>query len=160
MNLIHLGRTIKAKRQALGLSQERLAKLGGLSRATINQLECGALHDLGANKLFHLLSVLGVSIEAHPKTNQTQALALVSQTASVSYNTALQPAALGQALLTGQYPTAFTPHLATLLDEAPLSLIVSAVQEVAQNNPQTAKQIWKHLCKWAREFGSLRMAWS
>ena len=160
MNLIHLGRTIKAKRQALGLSQERLAKLGGLSRATINQLECGALQDLGANKLFQLLNLLGVSIETYPKTNRMQALALVSQTASVSYNTALQPEALGQALLTGQYPAALTPHLATLLDEAPLSLIVSAVQEVAQNNPQTAKQVWKHLCKWAREFGSLRQVWA
>jgi len=160
MNLLNIGRTIKVRRQELGMSQERLAKLGGLSRATINQLECGALHDLGANKLFQLLNLLGVSIEAHPKTNRMQALALVSQTASVSYNTALQPEALGQALLTGQYPAALTPHLATLLDEAPLSLIVSAVQEVAQNNPQTAKQVWKHLCKWAREFGSLRQVWA
>ena len=160
MNLLNIGQTIKARRQALGMSQERLAKLCGLSRATINQLECGALHDLGASKLFHLLGLLGIGIDLHPKTGQTHALTLVSQTASVSYNTTLQPDALGKALLSGQYPAAMTPHFATLVDETPLSLIVGAVQEVAQNNPQTAKQVWKHLCKWAREFGSPRQVWA
>ena len=160
MNLLNVGQTIKARRQALGMSQERLAKLCGLSRATINQLECGALHDLGASKLFHILGLLGIGIDLHPKTGQTHALTLVSQTASVSYNTTLQPDTLGQALLSGQYPPSMTPHFATLLDETPLSLIVGAVQEVAQNNPQTAKQVWKHLCKWAREFGSPRQVWA
>lgn len=160
MNLIHIGKIIKARRQALGMSQERLAKLCGLSRATINQLECGALHDLGAGKLFHLLGLLGIGIDLHPKTSRSHALALVSQTSSVSYHISLQPEALANALLTGKYPSDLTPHLSTLLDEVPLSMIVGAVQEVSQNNPQTAKQVWKHLCKWAREFGSPRMVWA
>ena len=55
MNLAEIGPLVQRRRQALGLSQARLAKLAGLSRATINQLETGTLVDLGAAKLFGLL---------------------------------------------------------------------------------------------------------
>jgi transcriptional regulator with XRE-family HTH domain len=59
MNLVSIGALVKHRRQALGLSQARLARLGGLSRATINQLETGSIEDLGGAKLFALLDLLG-----------------------------------------------------------------------------------------------------
>lgn len=51
MNLGDIGATIREKRREIGLGQEQLAKLSDLSRVTINQLENGALDDLGYTKL-------------------------------------------------------------------------------------------------------------
>ena len=54
MNLREIGQKVKQRRIALGLSQDGLAKLCGLSRSTIHHLEAGSLKDLGATKLFSL----------------------------------------------------------------------------------------------------------
>ena len=51
MNLHEIGKLVRERRDTRGLSQDRLAKLAGLSRAPINQLETGALVDLGVTKL-------------------------------------------------------------------------------------------------------------
>ena len=47
MNMQELGGLVRKRREALGLSQQRLAQLAGLSRTTINLLEMGRLTDLG-----------------------------------------------------------------------------------------------------------------
>ena len=124
MNLADIGHLVQARREALGLSQARLARLAGLSRATINQLENGSLVDLGAAKLLALLNLLGLDLAAQPRAPQAHALALLSQTASVSYRQALAPGALADALVAGTLPPALVPQVATLLDEAPLPLLV------------------------------------
>ena len=67
----------------------------------------------------------------------------VSQSASVSYRTLLDPAVLAAALVDGTLPKGITPHVATLLDEAPLSLIVAAVEEVASTSSTPPKRLWK-----------------
>jgi transcriptional regulator with XRE-family HTH domain len=116
MHLKDLAPLIQARRQALGLSQGRLAKLCGLSRATINQLENGSLVDLGAAKLLALLQLLNIEINAQERPAKANALALLSQTASVSYKRSLKPAELSQALAQGTLPEAIAPHIASLLD--------------------------------------------
>lgn len=50
MNLQEIGLKILERREHLGLTQDRLAKLCGLSRSTINHLENGSLNDLGFQK--------------------------------------------------------------------------------------------------------------
>lgn len=160
MNLADIGQLVQHRRQALGLSQARLAKLSGLSRATINQLETGALVDLGAAKLIALLDLLGLRLDAAEHHTAQNALTLVSQTASVSYKTPLQPTALATAMVAGQLPSDITPQVATLLDEAPLPLIVRAVEEVAAASHQPAKTLWKHLVAWAHELQSPRAVWT
>lgn len=162
MNLADIGHLVQARREALGLSQARLAQMGGLSRATINQLENGSLVDLGAAKLMALLNLLGMDLAAQTRTTRTKtkALALLSQTASVSYKTALLPEALARALVDGALPPALVPQVATLLDEAPLPLIVAGVQEVAKRTHTPPKTLWKHLMAWARELQSPRAAWA
>lgn len=159
MNLADIGHLVQARREALGLSQARLARLGGLSRATINQLENGSLVDLGAAKLMALLNLLGMDLAAQTRAPRAQALALLSQTASVSYKTALIPEALTRALVDGTLPAALVPQVATLLDEAPLQLIVASVEEVAQRTHTPPKTLWKHLTAWAHELQSPRAAW-
>ena len=49
MDLNSLGTIIRERREALGLTQSRLAQLSGLSRQTLVGLEAGALSDLGAH---------------------------------------------------------------------------------------------------------------
>lgn len=160
MTLLDLAPLIHARRTALGLSQDRLAKLCGLSRATVNQLENGTLGDLGAAKLLALLGLLGLELDARRKPAPQDALALLSQTASVSYRRVLQPAELAQALAQGDLPKALAPHIATLLDEAPLPLILAAVEQAAQTTHTPPKTLWKHLVRWAHTLQSPTPAWA
>ena len=160
MNLVSIGLLVKQRRRLLGLSQARLARLSGLSRATINQLETGTIADLGAAKLIKLLELLGLSLDAEERPHRNNALALASRTASVSYKEVLAPEALAAALVAGQLPAHITPQVATLLDEAPLFLIVGAVEEVARHTHCPAKTLWKHLLQWAHDLQSPRSAWA
>ena len=160
MNLVDIGQLVQTRREALGLSQARLARLAGLSRATVNQLENGHLVDLGAAKLLALLNLLGLELATQPRPPQTHALALLTQTASVSYKQALSPGALADALVAGQLPPALVPQVATLLDEAPLPLIVAGVAEVAERTQTPPKTLWKHLTTWAQAMQSPRTAWA
>ena len=159
MNLADIGLLIQARREALGLSQVRLARLSGLSRATINQLENGSLVDLGTHRLLGLLQLLGMDLTAQTRKPSSQALTLLSQTASVSYKTPLMPDALAQALVSGDLPDALLPQVSTLLDEAPLPLIVSGLEEVAQRTHTPPKALWKNLTNWAQALQSPRAAW-
>lgn len=160
MNLADIGHLVHLRRGALGLSQARLAAMSGLSRATIKQLETGSLVDLGAAKLIALLYLVGINLDAGTRKGQAHALQLVSQAASVSYKTVLDPNALAEALMNGELPERIIPHVATLLDEAPLSLIVAAVEEVAAKNNLRPKRLWEHLIKWAHVLHSPRAAWA
>lgn len=160
MNLVSIGQLVKQRRQILGLSQARLARMSGLSRATINQLEAGTIVDLGAAKLIAMLDLLGLTLDAAERPQRDNALALASRTASVSYKEVLTPEALTDALVGGQLPASITAHVATLLDEAPLPLIVGAVDEVARHTHCPAKTLWKHLLQWAHELQSPRTVWA
>ncbi len=160
MNLASIGQLVQRRRQVLGLTQARLAKLGGLSRATVNQLEAGTIGDLGAAKLIVLLDLLGLRLDATAHPPRVNALALVSRTASVSYKNALDPRALAEAMVDGHLPPHITPQVASLLDEAPLPIIVAAVEEVARDTHCPTKTLWKHVLQWARELQSPRAVWA
>jgi transcriptional regulator with XRE-family HTH domain len=160
MNLADIGHLVRQRRQVLGLSQTKLAKLSGISRATINQLEAGTINNLGVVKLMGLLDLLGVQLTPAEPRRPSSALKLLSQTASVSYKNDLAPSALAAALVDGQLPAAITPQVATLLDEAPLPLIVATVEEVAASSHRPAKILWKHLIQWAHELHSPRAEWA
>ena len=156
MNFREIGLKVGQRRTELGLSQDRLAKLCGLSRSTIHHLEKGTLNDLGAAKLLALLSLL-VIVQEHSKKHI--GLDMASKTASVSYKNKLQSADLSHSLACGELPDAIYPHVATLLDEAPLEIIVSAVEEAAIENHVAPKLIWKNIHRWAQEMHSPRSAW-
>jgi transcriptional regulator with XRE-family HTH domain len=74
MKLADIGQLVHERRQALGLSQARLALMSGLSRATINQLETGSLVDLGAAKLISLLDLVGLNMDARTRKGREHAL--------------------------------------------------------------------------------------
>lgn len=159
MNLEFIGQVVKHRRQVLGLSQARLARLSGLSRVTVNNLENGTIVDLGAAKLIALLDLLGLTLTASECPQRGNALELASRTASVSYREVLTAKTLATAMVSGDLPADITPQVATLLDEAPLPIIVGAVEEVARHAHCPPKALWKHLVQWAHDLQSPRRAW-
>ncbi len=159
MQLAEIGTFVHARRRALGLSQEQLARLAGLSRATVNQLERGVLKDLGAAKLIALAGLVGISLSAAATPTRSRGLKMASVTASVSQRRSLPPDVLAKALRSGVIPAGYEAQVALLLDEAPLEILVKAVEESARGAPLVAKQIWAHLHRWARDFKSVRPAW-
>ncbi len=58
---------------------------------------------------------------------------MAAKTASVSYAQELAPETLEQALASGEVPASFAPHLTHLLDEAPVPVVVMAVEEAASH---------------------------
>jgi len=116
--------------------------------------------DLGAAKLIALLDLVGINLDAAMRTGPNHAVRAVSQSASVSYKTLLDPDVLAAAMVDGALPERITPHIATMLDEAPLSLIVAAVEEVASSSSKPPKLLWKHLLHWAHDLQSPRAVWS
>jgi transcriptional regulator with XRE-family HTH domain len=159
MNLRRIGLQVANRRADLGLTQERLAKLGNLSRSTILHLENGTLKDLGAAKLFSLLSLMGLDISILGRQKKQDALELVSQTASVSYKNKLTSSDLAKSLVSGEISETIFPYMATLLDEAPLAMIVSAVEQAAKASKTPPKIIWKNIDRWTQEMHSPRTAW-
>ena len=159
MRIAEIGQVVQSRRTELGLSQLRLAKLADLSRATINQLENGTLKDLGIAKLDALLGLLGLQLNPKPSRKQKNGLRMAAITSSVSFRNAFDPNVLSNALQSGELPKGFEPHIAHLLDEAPLHLIVQVVEDTAQHSKVSAKQIWQHLERWAHELQCTRKVW-
>lgn len=156
MNLVDIGHAVRARRAELGLSQAQLAHLSGLSRQTLVGLENGALNDLGVNRVGQVLAVLGLD-SPRPDTQarrQKRGLWMAAKTASVSLARELTPETLEQALASGEVPPPFAPHLSHLLDEAPVPIVVMAVEEAASRAHLPARKIWRNVAKLA---GSLSL---
>ena len=161
-NLPEIGAAIRTRRESLGLTQDRLAALADLSRVTVNELENGLLADLGMGKVMRLLDILGYSLALTPKRgiadrSARSGLKIAARSASVSYRRHLPPAALANAVRSGKIPDEYRAHFATLLDEAPIPLVVHAVEESFSTTvPRSA---WRHIAQWASDFKSTRNVW-
>ena len=162
MALLHeIGAQIKDRRIRLDMTQALLARASGLSRASVNALETGAIRDLSFNRALRILSVLGLRFEAaSPPTRQrASALRAAANTASVSLRTKLKPAVLRRALTEGYVPAHAIAHIGTLLDEAPPSLLVRLVEEISKEDNLAPAIIWANMRKLANDFMSPRDLW-
>ncbi len=158
MQLYEIGAEIARRREQLQLSQAQLARMAGLSRLTINQLEAGKVSDLGASKLINLLSVIGLNLTVTPQENRG-GLFKATVSANVSHLHELTPHDLETALASGTMPPGRESQLAVILDEVPVATVVKAVEEAAQHTGIRAKRIWKHLGVWSRELHLYRRVW-
>ena len=152
VDLSNLGTIIRERREALGLTQSRLAQLSGLSRQTLVGLEAGALSDLGFNRVAQVLAVLGLDLDPPSQAARARkrGLWMAAKSASVSYVQEVPPDTLGHALVSGSVPKGYAAHLTHLLDEAPLPLVVMAVEEAAANEGVAPKAVWRNVAKLAR----------
>ena len=132
MLIEEIGHEIRRSRLSRGLTQARLAEAAHITRTTLNQLENGAIKDLGIRKLQAVLDQLGLAllIERTPQPKPTDFLRLASTAASVSFKTALSERELLRALLTGKVPRDRHPHLRTLLEESPRTLVKGLIHQV------------------------------
>ena len=164
-DLAWIGASVAQRRAALGLSQAGLARLAGLSRATVNALERGTVVDLSVGRLGRLLQVMGTQLQLAPRATgagvaaNKAALQTAAQTASVSYRTAMPASALAEALVSGTLPAQYVAHVSTLLDEAPVAVVVAAVEAAARQAGVPPGRVWKHVGAWARELQSPRKEW-
>jgi transcriptional regulator with XRE-family HTH domain len=152
VDLSNLGTIIRERREALGLTQSQLARLSGLSRQTLVGLEAGALSDLGFNRVAHVLTVLGLDFDPPGQVarSRKRGLWMAAKNASVSYVQEVPPSTLGRALVSGHVPEGYAAHLTHLLDEAPVPLVVMAVEEAAANEGIALKVVWRNVAKLAR----------
>ena len=74
MELNEIGIAIRQARKQRGLTQKALASACGLSRATVNALESGKLHELGFGRINALGSFLGLGIALSPTPVQRSRL--------------------------------------------------------------------------------------
>ncbi|HMO48959.1 MAG TPA: hypothetical protein PKB14_23420 [Rubrivivax sp.] len=86
---------------------------------------------------------------------------MAAKTVSVSCKRELDPAALGDALASGDVPPPFVPHLSHLLDEAPVPIVVAAVVEAASRAHLPPRQVWRNVAKLAESLAvHRRNLWS
>ena len=165
--ILELSAAVRTRRSDMGLTQTALAKLSGLSRATVNQVENGAIHDLSLTRAAKLLDNLGLSLtvtaprpKSHPHTRaQSSALNIAARTASVSYRVSVSADQLREVFTTDWLPTELFPHVYTLLEEAPVSLLASVVEELHLEKGVERTQVWRKMRELARRLKSNRELW-
>jgi transcriptional regulator with XRE-family HTH domain len=162
--LSELSVLIKRKRTEMGLSQDRLAQLAGLSRATVNELETGKIGNLSLVRAERLANVLGYGIGVtgarRPKDEASNALETAARTASVSYGEPIPPETLRASLLNGVVAPACIPQLRALLDEAPIGLLSAVVSQLEHENGAPRQQTWQKMRQLAASLACSREIWS
>ncbi|MDR5791685.1 helix-turn-helix domain-containing protein [Caballeronia sp. LP003] len=155
MDMFSLGQTVRHRRRALGLTQERLAKMAKLSRRTIHELEASKAQtpDLGVEAASNLLNVLGLTL--HPSLagrQKKRGLWMAAKNASVSYKGELSPEMLERALATAVVPPGYEAHIGHFLDESPVDYVVMAVEEAAQIEARAPAEIWTNVARLAQHY--------
>lgn len=132
----------------MGLSQARLARLAGLSRATINAFEAGGTN-LGIAKVLTIARILGLSFAVLEATApRGEWLETAARSASASYRRSMPPAVLARAIRTGAIDPRYRPHMATFLEEASPAVLVKAVAGAFAG--KVPKSAWRNLARMAR----------
>lgn len=167
--LQELAHSVRQRRTDMALTQTALARLSGLSRATINQIENGAIRDLSLTRTARLLDVVGLAVQLSPARARVapagsqvaprSALALAAQTASVSYRQALSAAQVREIFSAGEIEPDFLPHVFTLLEEAPVSLLARVVEELHAQTGVAHARVWQTMRQLAHQLKSGRALW-
>lgn len=160
-NLSDVGAAVQTRRKTLGLSQARLAHLSGLSRQTISGLESGALQDLGFNRVAQVLTVLGLnSAVPNPRVRNRKknGLWMAAKNASVSYKNEMDADTLAQVLAKGEVPRRYVAHIAHFLDEAPIPMLVMAVEDAARHEHVAPRRIWSNVARLSKDMDLSRQS--
>ena len=147
----------------MGLSQERLAEISELSRATINELETGRLSNLSLTRAERLANELGFGLGVtglRKAREEANALEVAARTASVSFGEPLPPEPLRDALLRGFIPPSYIPQLRALLDEAPIGVLAAVASQLERDHGSPQKETWRNMRQLAKSLACTRPIWS
>jgi transcriptional regulator with XRE-family HTH domain len=143
--LKELGTAVRQRRQEMGLTQQQLADLVELSRATVNELETGKLKDLSSNRIERLANELGfaVGLVGSRRAKDKSALEAAARIASVPYTTELPANLLFDSIRDGVVPPGYIPHLRTFLQEAPIAILADVADELQHLHKVPKSETWK-----------------
>ncbi len=65
--MIEIGSRLRSARQARGLTQDELARLAGIGRTSLSQLENGTIGEIGVRKILRVCAVLGLALQIMPR---------------------------------------------------------------------------------------------
>ena len=99
---------------------------------------------------------LGLDPPSQVARSRKRGLWMAAKNASVSCVHEVPPEALGHALASGKVPKGYAAHLSHLLGEAPVPLIVMAVEEAAMNEGVAPRAVWRNVVKLARSLAVQR----
>lgn len=162
MNLSELGSVIREYRTASGLSQNELATLASISRATLIALEKGQLKELGASKLFAITDLLGVGLSYNKNVQSFDATVDIKKavnSANVSYRAQLSAELLEESLLEGSVPKGYEGNFLHFVDEVPVPTILGVIRAVAARQHKKPKEVWRKTYALARQMKSPRALW-
>ena len=119
---------------------ERCSTLG----LTISQAQLMASAGEGFGPL-DLPQVLGLNPITMAPLKPRQWLWMAAQTCSVSYRKTLTPETLLSILTTGNVPEDYVSNIVHFLQEAPVQIVVMAVDQAAQQSGSPAAFLWRNL---------------
>ncbi len=149
----------------MGLSQERLANLSGLTQTTLEEIEIGKLPDLSMTMAERLLNVLGYGLgvtgirKSRAGPEFPTALHTAARLSSTSYREQIPPETLREALLTGAAPRSYIAQLRALLDESPLNILADAAAQIEVEHSVPCKITWQRLRQLATATACTRDIW-
>lgn len=162
--LLELGYAVRERRQDMGMTQATLARLSGLSRATVNQLENATARELGIARAQRVMAVVGLSVvitgARASARSVTPALLKAARAASVRYRDVMNADTLAAALGGGAVPAAFMPHVRSLLEEASVALLAEVVEDLHARRGTARADVWRRMRELAQEFMVSREIWS
>lgn len=151
-----IGAVVRSYRKAAGLSQQDLAAMAGVSRATLNYLESGRDIEIGASRLLALVDLLGIPL-ALPGSVDRAVDDRVVELAVRATGTAKAKStrrALDEALATGRVPAGMERSLRTVLDHLAAAERMALVRCVSAASGQPAKAVWRNARTVAGAVGS------
>lgn len=172
MSLIHeIANAVRTRRREMGVSQAVLATASGLPLSTICSAEDLTAPNLSVSEAEALLESIGLSLQVVTNGSRTTstrrfaqparpALEVAAATASLSYTGHFSGEQLQQVLLDREAPNEdIRPHLAALLDEAPMSLLARVVDEMNTSNGLGRAAAWARMGELAQHLKCGRAIW-
>ena len=159
--LKELGTAARQRRKDMGLSQQQVAELVELSRATINELETGKLKELGSGRIERLANELGfaIGLVGTRRPQGASVMASAARIASVPYGSELPVGDLFDAIRNAVVPPAYIPHLRTLLQEAPVAILADIADELQRQHGVPRADTWKRMRMLASVLKCDRRVW-
>lgn len=162
-----IAKLVHDRRVEMGLSQAATARLCGLSRATVNQIENQSIKDLSLTRLAKLFEALGLWLSFAPSKNQVlvqsnsmTALQRAAQSAGVSYKTPLPVGVLKSALKTATVQEEYAHLVHAVMEDAAVSLLVAVVEEISDRDGVSRAMLWSNMRTLAGELGVRRSLWA
>lgn len=90
-----------------------------------------------------LIDILGLNRDTLTALTSKRWLCMAAQTSSVSYHGVLTPETLLAALISGNAPSEYQAHLTHFLNEAPLQIVIMAIEQAALRSGVEIARIWR-----------------